>query len=101
MRRLRRLVEALLEPPADNRRLEGWGQTVGASSRTLARLFQSETTMTFRNWRQHLRVLEALRRLALGEAVTNVALDVGFDSPSAFVQMFKKWLGQTPGRYFS
>ncbi len=100
-RRLRRLVEALLEDPADNRSLEDWGRSVGASSRTLARLFRSETTMTFRTWRQHLRVLEALRRLAQGESVTNVALDVGFDSPSAFVQMFKKSLNRTPGSYFS
>jgi AraC-like DNA-binding protein len=100
-RRLRRLVEALLENPADSRSLEDWGRTVGASSRTLARLFRAETSMTFRAWRQHLRVLEALRRLAQGEPVTNVALDVGYDSPSAFVQMFKKCLGRTPGRYFS
>lgn len=100
-RRLRRLVEALLENPADSRSLEEWGRTVGASSRTLARLFRAETSMSFRAWRQHLRVLEALRRLAQGEAVTTVALDVGYDSPSAFVQMFKKCLGRTPGRYFS
>ncbi len=100
-RRLRRLVEALLANPADNRSLEDWGRIVGASSRTLARLFRAETSMTFRTWRQHLRVLEALRRLAQGEPVTTVALDVGYDSPSAFVQMFKKCLGRTPGRYFS
>ena len=100
-RRLRRLVEALMENPADNRSLDDWGREVGASGRTLARLFLSETALTFRAWRQHLRVLEALRRLARGEPVTSVALDVGFESPSAFVQMFKKSLGQTPGRYFS
>ena len=100
-RRLRRLVEALLADPADGRSLEDWGRAVGASSRTLARLFRAETAMTFRTWRQQLRVLEALRRLAAGEPVTNVALDVGFESPSGFVQMFKKALGRTPGRYFS
>ena len=100
-RRLRRLVEALMQDPADKRSLEDWGRTVGASSRTLARLFKAETAMTFRAWRQHLRILEALRRLAQGEPVTTVALDVGFDSPSAFAQMFKKSLGETPGRFFS
>ena len=99
--RLRRLMDALLEDPADSRSLADWGRTVGASSRTLTRLFRAETTMTFRTWRQQLRVLEALRRLAQGETVSNVALEVGFESPSAFVQMFKKALGQTPGRYFS
>ena len=38
--------------------------------------------------------------LAGGEAVTNVAMDVGYESPSAFIAMFKKVLGTTPGRYF-
>lgn len=99
--RLKRIADALLENPADNRTLEDWGRSVGASSRTLTRLFQAETSMTFRAWRQHLRVLEALRRIAQGEAVTNVALDVGFDSASAFTQMFKKVLGVTPSKYFS
>lgn len=99
--RLKRIADALLENPADNRTLEEWGRSVGASSRTLARLFQAETSMTFRAWRQHLRVLEALRRIAQGEAVTNVALDVGFDSTSGFTQMFKKVLGVTPSKYFS
>ncbi|MEX0923591.1 MAG: helix-turn-helix transcriptional regulator [Rhodovibrionaceae bacterium] len=98
--RLKRIAEALLENPADNRTLEAWGRSVGASGRTLRRLFQAETAMGFRAWRQHLRVLEALRRIAQGEAVTNVALDVGFDSAGAFAQMFKKILGVTPSKYF-
>ena len=74
--RLRRLVQAMIERPADNRSLEAWGREVGASGRTLARLFRTETALTFGAWRQHLRILEALRRLAGGEPVTSVALDV-------------------------
>ena len=46
------------------------------------------------------RLLEALRRLGGKEAVTKVALDLGYDSPSAFITMFKKALGCTPGQYF-
>jgi AraC-like DNA-binding protein len=99
--RLQAIAQALIENPADSRTVEEWGRTVGASDRTLARLFQSETGMTFRHWRQQVRLLEALRRLATKEPVTNVALQLGYDSPSAFIAMFKRSFGMTPGRYFS
>jgi AraC-like DNA-binding protein len=57
--------------------------------------------MTFGKWRQQLRILQALRQLALGRPVTAVALEVGYDSPSAFIAMFRKALGTTPTRYFA
>jgi AraC-like DNA-binding protein len=73
----------------------------GASVRTVERLFQSETGMTFGKWRQQLRLLHALRQLAMGRPVTGVALDVGYESPSAFIAMFRSVLGATPSRYFT
>ncbi len=71
------------------------------SIRTLERLFQKETGLTFGKWRQQLRLLQALRLLAAGRPVTAVALDVGYESPSAFIVMFKRTLGVTPHRYFA
>ena len=56
--------------------------------------------MTFGRWRQQVRLLHALRRLAEGASVTTAALDVGYDSTSAFIAMFKRNLGTTPGGYF-
>jgi AraC-like DNA-binding protein len=41
-----------------------------------------------------------MRLLAAGEAVTNVALEVGYDSTSAFISAFRMTFGQTPGQYF-
>jgi AraC-like DNA-binding protein len=73
----------------------------GLSVRTIERLFQKETGMTFGKWRQQLRLLQALRLLAAGRAVTEVALDVGYESSSAFIAMFKRTLGITPYRYFA
>ncbi|UCF01158.1 MAG: helix-turn-helix transcriptional regulator [Deltaproteobacteria bacterium] len=98
--RLKKIFQTLTGDPSDNRTLEEWGKTVGATSRTLTRLFRSETGMSFRQWRQQFRILEALRRLGRDESVTEVALDLGYDSPSAFIAMFRKALGQTPGQYF-
>jgi AraC-like DNA-binding protein len=99
-RRVLAVCEALLSNPADERTLPDWGGSVGASTRTLSRLFQEETGMTFHHWRQQARLLAALPRLADGESVTNVALDLGYQTPSAFISMFKSVLGITPGAYF-
>lgn len=99
--RLKKIYLRLSEKPGDKRTLEDWGKIVGATRRTLTRLFQSEIGMSFVQWRQQIRILESLRRLAENEAVTSVAVDLGYDSPSAFISMFKKALGKTPGQYFS
>jgi hypothetical protein len=68
--------------------------------RTLARLFRFETGMSFRQWRQQMRILESLRRLGQEEQVSTIALDLGYNSPSAFRAMFKKNLRKTPNQYF-
>jgi AraC-like DNA-binding protein len=94
------IYQCLSENPADTRGLEKWAEQIGASTRTLTRLFQKETGMSFRQWRQQVRLLEALTRLAGGAPVTNVAMDLGYESQSAFIAMFKKALGKTPGKYF-
>lgn len=98
--RLRRLCEAVRDNPGDGRTLDEWGAAVGASARTLARLFRKETGMTFAAWRAQARLLAALARLAAGGKVTSVALDLGYESPSAFISMFRRHLGVTPSRYF-
>lgn len=99
--RLQGIYQALVINPSDNRSLKEWGKKVGACSRTLTRLFQSETSMNFRQWRQQFRLLEALKRLGQQDPVTNIAIDLGYNSTSAFINMFKKALGKTPGQYFN
>jgi AraC-like DNA-binding protein len=96
-----RVAEALREHPADPRTLAALARSAGASKRTLERVFRRETGLSFGRWRQQLRLLEALRMLAAGRAVTDVALDVGYESPSAFITMFKGALGTTPSRYYN
>lgn len=70
----------------------------GASKRTIERLFRAETGMSFRQWRQQQRLIEALRLLAAGHSVTTVALECGYASTSAFIAMFRRQLGTTPHR---
>ena len=99
-RRIKPMAEALRDDPADGRRLCEWAKAVGASERTLARLFVDQTGLSAGAWRQQARLLKALELLAGGRAVTAVALDVGYDSPSAFIAMFRRTLGVSPKRYF-
>ncbi|MDQ7832305.1 MAG: helix-turn-helix transcriptional regulator [Desulfovibrionaceae bacterium] len=99
--RLAGVCRHLLDDPGDRRTLPELAARAGAVDRTLLRLFLKETGLTFRLWRRQARLLAALRRLAAGEPVTAVALDLGYESQSAFIAMFRRALGVTPGRYFT
>ena len=99
-KRLARICQAVMQAPALRRPLAEWGSEVGASSRTLARLFLRETGMSFGAWCRQARLLDAVARLAQGQKVTSVALDLGYDSPSAFTSMFRRHLATPPSRYF-
>jgi AraC-like DNA-binding protein len=98
--RLKPVCDAISRQPDLDHALATWSGRIGASSRTVARLFRRETGMSFSAWRQQARLLEALKRLAAGQPVTGVALDMGYASPSAFISMFKRAFGTTPSRYF-
>ena len=98
-KRLRRIVDVLAADPTDSRTLDDWGRSAGASARTLARRFQRETGLSFGRWRQRLRILSAIPKLAAGDSVTRVAYDLGYRSPSAFIAVFRRTLGQPPARF--
>jgi AraC-like DNA-binding protein len=97
--RLGRICRALRADPGSPRTLEDWAHAAGASSRTLARLFSKETGSSFAAWRQQARLLAAVARLAAGQPITQIALDLGYESPSAFTAMFRRAFGTTPSRY--
>ena len=98
-RRLRTIQTSLHADPADDTALATWAQQLHLCSRSLARLFLKETGTSFSTWRQHTRLMLALPRLAAGEPVTRVALDLGYASPSAFTRMFRRVLGVSPSEY--
>lgn len=97
--KIRVMVEALAARPDDRRTLAAWAAQFAMSERNLARLVVKETGLNFRRWRQQLQLIVALRLLINGQQVTQVAQALGYDSTTAFITMFKKALGQTPGRY--
>lgn len=97
--RLLRLCNAVIAAPADETGMEGWAQRLNISSRTLARLFQRELGMNFGDWRTRVRMVLSLQRLVAGASVMEVALEHGYQSPSAFSQTFKRILGHLPSHY--
>ena len=97
--RLQAIAQMLREQPADNTPLAELGQTIGASARTLSRLFHDELGMTFYEWRTQLRIYHALVLLADGHDTTHVAHACGWANPSSFIAAFTNIIGTTPGRY--
>ncbi|MEU4252750.1 helix-turn-helix transcriptional regulator [Amycolatopsis sp. NPDC026612] len=97
--RLRALARVLDEKPGDTTSLAELGARVGASARTLSRLFRTELGMTFYAWRTQLRVHHALVLLADGHDTTHVAHACGWANPSHFIAAFTAVVGSTPGRH--
>lgn len=97
--RLRRLCEAVVARPEDGRTLDEIADAAGASARTLRRLFQRQLGMSFVAWRQQVRLMEAVARLAERQPVAKIARDLGYAAPSAFIAMFKRSMGRSPRGY--
>ncbi|WP_067692248.1 AraC family transcriptional regulator [Nocardia jejuensis] len=95
--RLRRACRLVEDDLATSRPLADLGRAVGASERTLTRLFRTEFAMTYPQWRTRLRLHRAVRLLAEGETVTAAAHHCGWASPSAFIDAYRRVLGRTPG----
>ena len=93
---LTRLCERLLADLSARRPCDLDANELKTSTRTLYRRFLRETGITFARWKQQARLLESIRRLAEGAPVTTVALDLGYESPSAFSTMFRRSLGVAP-----
>jgi AraC-like DNA-binding protein/mannose-6-phosphate isomerase-like protein (cupin superfamily) len=98
--RLVRLCHALLDAPMRDVPIDNAAQRVGMSRRSFTRLFRAQTGMSFASWRQQACLVAALARLAQGEAITTVAMDLGYNNPSAFSAVFRRVLGVAPSRYF-
>lgn len=99
--RLRRIAAALAKHPADRRTLAEWANRVALSESSLARLVVKETGLSFGRWRQQLHLIIAMRELASGASVQQVSADLGYESVTAFITMFKKALGKPPAKYLS
>lgn len=69
------------------------------SNRTLSRLFIKELGINFSDWRIRLKLLEAIKRLGEKQPLKEIAFDVGYETTSAFICMFKKRIWTTPSHF--
>ena len=97
--RLLTMLSMMQKEPSKTLTLNEWGKIVGASNRTLSRLFKVETGLTYSQWRQRLMVQMAITQLGKGNAIASIAMDLGYESTSAFCYMFKENTGVTPSVY--
>lgn len=98
-KRLRALCEAVLRSPSERATLGEWAADIGASERTVARLFRDELGLSYQQWRQQAVLAHALPLLARGTPVSQVAAASGYASDSAFTAMFKGAMGQPPSHF--
>lgn len=100
-KRLRGLCEAVVAAPARHALLEGWASEVGASTRTIARLFRQELGTSFGPWRQQVLLAHALTLAARGRPMAHIAAELGYASASAFTAMVRRSVGAPPSRFFA
>ncbi|APW42620.1 AraC family transcriptional regulator [Rhodoferax saidenbachensis] len=100
-KRLRALCEAVLRDPAEKSQLKEWVAKVGASERTVARLFRDELGTSYQQWRTQAVLAHALPQLARGVPIAQVAAAAGYASDSAFSAMFKQAMGKAPSHFLA
>jgi AraC-like DNA-binding protein len=97
--RLKKLTDLLIAAPADHATVAEWASRIALSERSLSRMLAEQVGMSFGRWRRQLHVVLALRHLSAGQTVQAVAMDLGYESASSFVTMFRKMVGKPPSRY--
>jgi AraC-like DNA-binding protein/quercetin dioxygenase-like cupin family protein len=100
-KRLRVLCEAVLDDPTRHNTLGDWVRDIGASERTVARLFRDELGTSFGQWRQQVLLARALTLAARKRTMSEIAAELGYASPSAFSAMVRRTLGAPPSRFFA
>jgi AraC-like DNA-binding protein len=99
--RCRRAADIVLGDPTGSHEIETLARAVGASARTLSRLFSAETQLSFKSWCQRARIAAAIERLSLeaNVSVKQLASDLGYASVSAFSHAFRQVTGKTPTEF--
>jgi AraC-like DNA-binding protein/quercetin dioxygenase-like cupin family protein len=98
-KKLAALCRSFVEAPSPHASIDEWAHEAGMSRRSFTRAFSRQTGLSLSTWRQQACLFAALPRLADGEAVTSVALDLGYENVAAFTTMFRRMLGKAPRNY--
>ncbi|KAB2111936.1 helix-turn-helix transcriptional regulator [Vibrio alginolyticus] len=98
-RRLKLIFERLTDEPALSCSLKEWGEKIGASERTLSRLFAKEFNTSFLLWRQQIRLIYSLSLLDESLSIQAIADLVGYQNDSSYIKAFKAYFDMTPQQF--
>ncbi|MBF7696333.1 helix-turn-helix domain-containing protein [Acinetobacter rathckeae] len=98
-KRLKYITNKLKNNPCCLDSLYQLAKEANSSLRTINRLFEKETGLTFSQWRHHLRMMIAIEKLLQGSSITKIAFEVGYQSSNSFSTAFHKYMGQPPQKY--
>lgn len=99
--RLRRLCQSMLDAPERQQSLDAWAAEVGASPRTVARLFREQLGTSFNQWRSQVLLAHALTLAARRRPMSHIAAELGYANASAFSAMVRRTVGMPPSRFFA
>lgn len=99
--RLLGVAQAILQNPSAREGMSVYVAQACVSERTFSRWYKAQTGFPFRVWQARARVLQAIEWLTEGQPVTTVAFDLGYETVSSFIEVFKTHVGMTPGRFAS
>ncbi|PRB74798.1 helix-turn-helix domain-containing protein [Pseudomonas sp. MYb185] len=96
---IREVCQTLVRNPSHPATADDWASILAVSSKTFHRRFLKNTGLPFGKWRQHLRLMTSFTLLMQGMPITQVALNSGYDSHSAYATAFRKQFGQSPSEF--
>ena len=92
----RRVADLALADPRSRLDIGGLASRAATSVRTISRLFPIETGLTYKSWRQRVRIVLAIDQLSAGSTISEVAAHAGFASTAAFCFAFRQVTKLTP-----
>jgi len=97
--RLLKAAQSVLTSPRAAASLDQLAARAGMSRRSFSRHFRSQTGLPYARWKRAVIAQHALELVAAGHKVSSVALDVGYESVSAFIAMFRRQYGESPRQF--
>lgn len=97
--RLRAAIAYMREHVSEKMTVDEIAGKVGLSRASVFALFKEQLNTTPQVFLSAVRVEEAMRRVSEGEAMTEVALELGFSAPGNFSRFFKEHTGVSPSGY--
>lgn len=99
--RLKKLTAQIIKDPKTRFTLKEWARSVNMSERNMSRLFSEETGMSVNQWRRQLHVVHAIFMLAEDRPLAEITENLGYESTSSFITMFRKIVGVSPKRFIT